>query len=110
MARRFPHRVTIQTNGAVEDSIGQEKEVWSDERTAWAKVVPIGGDRKYHMGREVSTQTRFVELMYDPDNVFDTTKRIKWSPPAGDRYLYPEYIMNEGERDRVIVIRCREEE
>lgn len=110
MGRRMPHRLTVQANSPTTDAIGQEKDSWSDERTVWGRVVPIGGDTRYHQGREVGAQTRFVELVYDPNNVLDVTKRLKWSPPAGTRYLYPEYIQNQGERDQMIVVRCKEQE
>lgn len=111
------HKVTIQEVTETQDSYGQASESWATFATRWASIEPIAG-REYFASRTENSEADVrIRLRWDRALVALTTKhRVLYTLPLLDespetsqtRIFDIEAILNMRERNREIVLMCRE--
>ena len=100
MARRFPHRIQIQTATTVTGTDGTEARTFANARERSARLTGIKGSESLLGGRSYPTATHVIEMRYDPKNVLTADDQITHNSVTYDI----EYIDNVGERNRETII------
>lgn len=102
----FADRVVIEVSTDTQSSrSGGDSKSWGTVVTRWAQVRPILGAERFE-GQEVQTErTHEVIMRYDAALSGVVPKhRIKF----GTRVLTIESVINEDERDRFLIFKCKE--
>lgn len=80
---RLRHRVTIQNFSTVELPSGQEQEIWSDGKTAWAEVKGISGRELVASGAEKAEITNRVWMRFRTDISAASRLKVLTGPYKG---------------------------
>jgi SPP1 family predicted phage head-tail adaptor len=101
------HRVSIQTNTPSKDPNGGEVASWSTTSTVWASVQTLTG-RKLEIARQIDAEaTVEVRMRYcgsgGSANVTVLNRLL-----FGTRVFEPFLIVNEHERNIMLLIQCKE--
>ena len=97
-------RITIQSAVTSSDGMGHEKiDRWEDEKTIWAGLRPALG-REYTDNQQTESQISH-EIRTRYRSGITTDKRIKF----GDRYFDIVSVINVRERNRELVLMCKEQ-
>lgn len=65
-AGRLDRRIAIQQNTPTANSVGQEKESWSDLHTIWAEVTPVRGAERYAVNQDAAVIEEKFKIRYVP--------------------------------------------
>lgn len=96
------HRVTIEEKARVSDGGGGGTVTWSTVATVWASIDPVSGFKRMQSEQLQSRITHVVRIR-ERDGI-TTAMRIR----LGARLFAIRSIINEGERDRWLVIDAEE--
>lgn len=103
-AGKLRHRITIQQDsGTTVDASGHPTASWTDVRTVWASVQPLGGLERWRANQMQAETTHLITIRYQ-DNI--TTKMRALF--QGDRYLYFLDVLNLNERNIELQIQAKE--
>ena len=102
-AGRLRERVTIQEKQIVRNSFGEEVIQFVDLATVWAGVEPLNGREFLEAKTEQAQITTRVRIRYR-DGIYPTMRLVYRS-----RVLVVDSVIHVYERQREIVLMCREE-
>ena len=94
--------VSIQQVTETKNSYGERVETWSVYAKAWASVTPVTGKEYYQAQAAQAEATHKVVINYLSGVV--PKMRILF----GSRILLIESVLNDGERNRELVLMCVE--
>ena len=100
------HPIDVQTNTPTRDRTGGEVASWATTSTIWASVQTLTG-RKLELARQIHAEATIeirTRLCSTGTGAFDVSNRLKF----GERIFEPVYIVNEHERNIMLLIQCRE--
>ena len=101
---RLRHRITFQNESLVDDGQGGEVRTWDDRTDAsFASIKPLRAEESVYNEQLNHNGTPEVVIRYRDDIV--STDRIKIS---SGRYFQIVGMINPNERDRQLVITCKE--
>jgi len=103
MARRFPHRVQIQTATTVTGTDGTEARTFANARERSARLNSIKGAESLLGGRSYPTATHVIEMHYDPKNILTSDDQLTHNSITYDI----EYIENVGERNKELLVMAK---
>ena len=104
-AGRLRHRITIQQNTPTRDAHGGEVDSWGAVTTVWAEISPLNGKEYFTAKQETAEITHKVRLRYNNALSGITPKmRVLF----GSRTLDIESAINPQERNKEIILMCRE--
>lgn len=102
-AGRLRHRITLERETVTKNQFGEEVPEWAPYATRWAEVRPQGGKEFWAAQQVIDDLSHEVRLRYMP------------GIQAKDRLIYDGRVfdivsppVNVGERDRELVLMCRE--
>lgn len=111
------HKVTIQEVTETQNSYGEPTQSWSTFAERWASIEPIAG-REYFAAKHENTEADVrIRLRWERLLVQLTTKhRVLYTRPLLDespetaqtRVFDIEAVLNLRERNREVVLMCRE--
>ena len=101
---RLRHKVTIQNATHAEDGKGGSTPTWADVESVWAEVSPSSSRERFYAGQVDADATHKVTMRYTA-NVSTESRIIH-----GTRTLHVVGLRNIDERNRMIEIRCKEEQ
>ncbi len=104
---RLRHRVIIErdeNHGVPDRSGGQQAESWVAVGTRPANVIPLTGRERFSNQQVTAEETHHVEMRYDPDLQTKPVYRLRF----GSRPLQIESIINIEERNRELLVKCKE--
>ena len=99
---RMDRRVTLQDRSVSPSSFGEPVPAWADVAELWASIEPLGSSEIWRAQAAESDATHRVTIRY----LAGVTERMRLV--YGGRILEIESVANEGERDRVLTLLCRE--
>lgn len=104
------HRVTIQEVTESRDSYGETTESWGTFAVRWASIEPIAGREYFQAKQENSEVDVRIRMRWDEEVADINTKmRVVYSLPTGDERIFDiEAVLNLRERNREVVLMCRE--
>lgn len=101
-AGELRHRVTIQRKAATQNASGEEVPTWADVATVWAAIEPLQG-REFleaqREGAELTTRIRMRHTVGIAPEMRATEGSHAWDILS---------VVNSEERDRELVLMCRE--
>ncbi len=97
------HRVTLQRRGDTRDGIGTVTETWTNEATVWASIEPLQGREYFEAQRENADVTHKLRIRHRSG----VTREMRVI--FEDRVFDIEAVLNVEERDRELVLMCKEE-
>ena len=103
-AGRLRHRVDLQSVAESQSGTGAVKRSWSTYATVWAEVRPAQGGERFTAQRVTAETTHTVRIRWRSG--VTTADRVKF----GARVFEIESILNPDERDRELVLLCKESE
>lgn len=79
-AGKLRYLVTVQTPTPSNDANGEPRDSWGTLTTAWADIVPVGGDEGHQPQRQiVADSTHRIRLRYDTTAATITARmRVVW--------------------------------
>lgn len=95
--------VSIQRVTETKNSYGEGVETWSVYANAWASITPISGREYYQAQAAQAEATHKVVVNYISGVV------PKMRVLFGSRILRIESVLNDGERNRELVLMCVED-
>lgn len=101
-AGRLRHRITIEEKTVTQDAFGEPDATWSTYVKAWARVTPLTG-REYMEAQAQSQSVSHEVRMRHRDGVTPEMRMVH-----GGRVFDIEAVLNEEERDRELILMCRE--
>ena len=103
------HRVTIQQGAeGTADAHGVPAITWTDVATVWARIEPVSGLEQVRGMKLQAETTHLVTMRYRTSCTHDM--RLKWTRDGTTRYLYfAGPPVNVDERNRELLVQCREE-
>lgn len=116
-AGRLRHKVTIQEVTETPDAYGEPSESWTTYAERWASIEPLAGREYFAAKQEHSEVDTRIRLRWDRALVAVTPKhRVLYTYPLLDgspettqtRIFDIEAVLNMQERNREIVLMCRE--
>lgn len=103
LRNRLRNKVTIQTPTETVDSYGDVTTTWATFAITWASIVPLNGT-EFYQARQADSFVNVRIRIRHIDNI--TTKmRVLW----GSRVYDIDSIINPMERDKEIILMCRED-
>lgn len=104
-AGELVHQVTIQAPVYAADARGKSvtPASWNVVRTARAAIYTAGGRETSSAGQIVSDVSHVVKVHWTPDTI-----KANYQVAFGDRYFTVKFVENVLERNRVLLIYCRE--
>ena len=102
-------RIELQSRSSSADSFGQPSNTWTTYKKTWAEVMPLAGNKIMFSTRETS-----YAAQYQQDITHQVRIRYNSSVTVDDRVYYDSRILeivsvvNVGERDREMLLICRE--
>ena len=96
------HRITLERQQTTQDSVGQTVDTWTTLRKVWAKIKPLGAREFYAQSGEHAQITHEVYVRHGV------------GATAADRISYDgrtfdiRGVINQGERDKYLTLRCVE--
>lgn len=102
---RLRHRITVQTPTQATDDRGAPTDTWATYATRWAAVEPLSG-REYFGAQQIASDiTHQIRVRHDTvTGAINPKMRISYDSRTFDI----ESAINTGERDREVVLMCRE--
>jgi SPP1 family predicted phage head-tail adaptor len=101
-AGKLGHRIELHSASETSDDYGDVLESWSSYATVWARVMPLQG-RELLLAQQVNAElTHQVEIRYN--STVTTTHRVI----LGSRTLEIVSIINEDERNKNMIMLCKE--
>ena len=101
-AGKLRQRVILQSFVATRDAYGEPIETWSTVVTLWGAVEPLTG-REFYQAQQVNAEiTHKVRIRYRTL----TNSRMRFL--LGTRIFEILYIVNENERNRELIMLCKE--
>ena len=101
-AGRLRQRVTIQQRAGTQDSYGQLDDDWDDVATVWGAVEPLRGREFLEARREGADVTTRIVIRHRPG--VTPAMRVSYD----SRVFDIQTVINTDERDRELVLMCRE--
>ena len=101
-AGKLRHSVTLQSQSLTADGAGGATESWVDFVTVRANVEPLSGTEAFQAQQVNDDLSHTVTMRYYPG--VTSKMRVKY----GTRYFLIESIINTGERNREMILACRE--
>lgn len=99
---KLRHRIAIQEATVTQSDTGYAVKTWSTVTTVWGRIEPLSG-REALIAQQISPElSHKVTLRYYPD--LTPEHRIKFN----DRYFDVNFIRNLEEKNRVIIVLCKE--
>ncbi len=95
-------RVKVQTGTETRDAHGGVIRTFADTATRWASVTPLSGRELYEAQQVVADVTHLVVFRH-PNPVTPITRLVHEG-----RVLNVERVLNKDERDREIMVLCKE--
>ncbi len=96
------HRITIESPTETQGADGSMTLTWAPFATVWASVEPLLGREWFDAQREQAEVSHRVRMRFLPG--VGHNMRIMW----GSRVFEIESVLNAGERNRELVLMCRE--
>ena len=103
MLTRLPHRVSLQTETRTEFQGGAYTTSWATASTEWANVQVDTSDESYTQDKS-QQYTKYKVIMREDTNV-NNTKRLIFN----DKILVIETKIDPTNRNRMTILKCREE-
>lgn len=101
-AGKLRHRVYLQSKSATRDSYGAEVVTWVTEKTVWAAIEPLFG-REYFLAHQTQADVDYrIRIRY-----YDGL-RPDWRILFGTRIFEIKSVINMVERDREMILMCKE--
>lgn len=96
------NKITIEYIAVGKDTVGQENGTWTTLKTAWAHIKPLTG-KEYQSGQTINAEvTHEVRMRYYSG--ITPKMRVK----HGTRYFDILYVLNIEERNRELLLKCKE--
>lgn len=99
---RMDRRVTLQDRSVSPSSFGEPVPAWVDVAELWAAIEPLGSSEIWRAQAAESDATHRVTIRYRAG----VTSRMRLI--YGSRTFEIDSVANEGEKDRVLTLVCRE--
>ena len=102
MIGKLRHRIILQKQVVIKDSIGQETEKWKDVETVWARVEPLSGKEYFNAKQTNSEVSSKITIRY----LVDITSQM--------RVIFQEHtynilsVINFEERNKYLQLLCTE--
>jgi SPP1 family predicted phage head-tail adaptor len=96
------HRITIETPIETQSSDGSIRKIWETFTTLWALIEPLAGREYFAAQREQADVSHRIRMRYTGG--IDHKMRVL----IGSRIFEIESVINVGERDRELILMCRE--
>jgi len=96
------HRITLEAPAESQGSDGSVTRTWAPFATVWASVEPLLGREYFDAQREQADVSHRVRMRY----LAGVTHNMR--VVLGSRVFEIESVLNAGERDRELVLMCRE--
>jgi len=100
---RLRHRITFEKETLVDDGQGGETRSWGTRATVSASIKPLRAEERFYNEQLNHNGTHEIVIRYRDD--ISSTDRIKI---GSGRYFQIVGIINPNERDRQLVITCKE--
>ncbi len=97
------HKIEIQAFIITEDELGNQTEEWAKVAEAWAAVEPVSG-KEYWAAAAAQAEATIKVTMRAPGVEVGPSNRIIFD----GRTLEVESVINVEERNRELVLMCRE--
>jgi SPP1 family predicted phage head-tail adaptor len=98
------HRIAIQTDTETLDADGGVVHSWATAATRWGSIKPVSGDEKIDGQRFIATTTHLIKIRYY-SGTLGASQRLLF----GSRVFGILSVTNEFERDRSMLIMCKEQ-
>ena len=102
IAGKLNKRIELQSYTEAQDGYGEADKTWSTYYTTWAAIRPLTG-REALIAQQVTAETT-VEIRIRYKSSVTTGNRIKF----GERYYDINSIVNPDERNREMILMCKE--
>ena len=99
---RLRHRIDLETNVGTTNTFGAITDTWSLWTTLWASVEPLSGRELLQAQQMQADITHRVRFRY----VSGVTAKMRVA--YGSRYFNILSVINDQERNREIVLMCKE--
>ncbi len=96
------HRITIEAPVESQGSDGSTLTTWETFAEAWASIEPLIGREYFAQQREQAAVSHKIRMRHRPGITHQM--RVSW----GARLFEIESVLNIGERNREIVLMCKE--
>ena len=103
----FRHRIDIQTNTPTRDPNQGEVASWATTSTVWASVQTLTG-KKLEIARQIDAEATVEVRMRYCGSGGSANVTVDNRLLFGTRVLEPFLIVNEHERNIMLLIQCRE--
>ncbi len=101
---RYPHHVEIHGPTVIDNEIGEPVVTYHKVTQAYASIEPLRG-REYWAAAQINAETTHEIKMRPPSVSLTTAHEIVF----GTRRFEIEVVRNLGERNRELVILCKEQ-
>jgi SPP1 family predicted phage head-tail adaptor len=101
---KLRHRITIQQESETSDSMGGNTIMWNDVATVWASINPLSGKEYYDAEQVQSEVSHKIRIRYRSGITSDMRIDFK-----GRIFKIVSPPINWEERDREMMLMCREE-
>ena len=95
-------RITIEAPVETQGADGSISQAWETFAEVWASVDPLIGKEYFAQEREQATVSHKIRMRYLAD--ITHKMRVTW----GSRVFEIESVLNVGERNRELVLMCKE--
>ena len=102
LAGRLRHRVEFQNESLSSDGQGGSTRTWATRATVSASIKPLRAEERFYNEQLQHNGTHSLLIRYRSD--IEATDRVKY----GSRYFQIVGILNPNERNRQLVITCKE--
>ena len=101
-AGRLRHRLTLHSKTETRDSYGASLVSWTKQGTVWGAIEPLSG-REFFAQQQTQSEASVRIVMRYYSGIDET-----WRISSGGKYYDIETIINDGERDRMLTLMCRQ--
>ena len=101
-AGELRHRVTIQWPTKAADEAGGFSTTWADLATVWAAIEPLSGRERFHAQSQNMSVSHRVRMRFLAGVTAE--HRVIF----GGRFFNVRSVINQGERNRWLILDCEE--